>query len=100
MAYAPRFSEFVEIAVSNAAPTPLDLGGACTVAIVVEGDNVYVSRSRAMTEGERFLILDNVVAGSSHSTPLVMATADEQLWVQGVAGNSVLYAWITREVKS
>ena len=96
--YAPRHSEFVELAVTALAPTPLDLGGACSASFTVIGDNVLFARDRSMPAGERFLIPDMTPGGTTGASVFTIQSSDERIWMLAEVGVATVYIWITREV--
>jgi hypothetical protein len=91
-------SEFYDLTVSNTSPTPLDLSGAKSVAITIQGDSLYVARDRSMPEGERFLILDmgGDGVGTSNVTPFIINSSDARLWIQTVTTTCKVYVWVVR----
>ena len=111
MAYAPRYSEFLTLNVGNADAVPLDLGGACSVALTWLGNtaatglSISDQRQFAINADPAFVLnnMQNDGGGGATleqgGTPFVIQASDERLWVCATnGGTGVLYVWITREV--
>ncbi len=98
-----RYSEFYTLTAANltgGVGTPLDLSGACEVAICVMNYNCFVSRhgTWSAAANESFLLQSQTPGVGDGQPPFVFHSSDERLHLYGQGGDAIVYVWVTREV--